>query len=191
LIFGTMFFNVCIGIGLSAACGFRVFAPLLVASVAGMTGHLPLSPGFQWLASSQAVIVLSIATLFEVLGYFIPWVDHALDAIATPLSVLAGVLAAASVIPDMNPVLKWSLIVIAGGGSAGAVQASTVVLRAISTAMTGGLANPVFAIGELVAAVLVSIAAILVPVVVVAALFVTFVLFGKKLFRKFANNKTI
>ena len=130
MIFGTMFFNVCIGIGLSAACGFRVFAPLLVASVAGMTGHLPLSPGFQWLASSQAVIVLSIATLFEVLGYFIPWVDHALDAIATPLSVLAGVLAAASVIPDMNPVLKWSLIVIAGGGSAGARAGRTRVLRA-------------------------------------------------------------
>lgn len=190
MIFGTIFFYVCVGVGLSAACGFRVFAPLLVVSVAGLTGHLQLSPGFLWLASSQAVTVLSIATLFEVLGYFIPWVDHALDTVASPLAVLAGVLVAASVIPDMNPVLKWSLVIIAGGGSAGIVQASTVVLRTISTAMTGGLANPGFAIVELAAAVLVSIAAILVPVVVVAALFVTFVVFGKKIYRKFANKQT-
>jgi len=181
-------FTVCIGVGLSAACGFRVFVPLLILSVASSAGYIPLSPGFQWLASTPAIIIFSTATIFEILGYFIPWVDHFLDAIATPLAVLAGVTIAVSVIsPDMNPVLRWSLVLIAAGG-AGTVQASTVVLRALSTAATGGLANPLFALFELAAAVILALIAIFIPLLAIGLLLL-FLALGKKLYRKFAHKQ--
>lgn len=35
-------FGICLGIGLAAACGFRIFVPLLVMSIASRTGHLAL-----------------------------------------------------------------------------------------------------------------------------------------------------
>ena len=73
-----------LGIGLSAACGFRVFVPLLVMSVASLSGHLTLAPGFQWIGSYPALVTFSVATFAEIAGYYIPWVDHLLDTIATP-----------------------------------------------------------------------------------------------------------
>ncbi|HKF43029.1 MAG TPA: DUF4126 domain-containing protein, partial [Thermoanaerobaculia bacterium] len=46
-----MVLSLLVGTGLAAACGFRVFVPLLVMSVAARAGHLQLSPGFDWIAS--------------------------------------------------------------------------------------------------------------------------------------------
>ena len=80
-----------IGIGLSAACGFRVFVPLLIMSIAARSGFLHLSPGFEWIGTDAAMIAFGIATLLEIGGYFIPWVDNLLDTIATPAAVLAGI----------------------------------------------------------------------------------------------------
>ena len=36
-----------IGIGMSAACGFRVFVPLFGISLASFTGHITLVSGFE------------------------------------------------------------------------------------------------------------------------------------------------
>jgi hypothetical protein len=44
---------------LSAACGFRVFVPLLVMNLAVLTGHLHLSPGFEWIGSYYATATKS------------------------------------------------------------------------------------------------------------------------------------
>jgi hypothetical protein len=46
--------GIAIGIGLSVACGLRVFVPLLVMNLAVLTGHLHLSPGFEWIGSDYA-----------------------------------------------------------------------------------------------------------------------------------------
>src|SRR5262245_37849782 len=103
------FLSVAIGIGLSAACGFRVFVPLLVLSIASLSGHLPLAPGFEWVGTTPALIGLSVATVLEILAYYIPWLDHALDTIASPAAVLAGTLATASLVTNMDPFWKWAL----------------------------------------------------------------------------------
>src|SRR5260370_32245357 len=79
-----------LGIGLSAACGFRVFVPLLVMSIASFSGHLTLAPGFQWIGSYPALITFSVATVVEIGGYYIPWVDHLLDTLATPAASVPG-----------------------------------------------------------------------------------------------------
>ena len=165
-----VFLSICLGIGLSAACGFRVFVPMLVMSIATLSGHLQLAPGFQWLGSYPALITLSVATALEIAGYYIPWVDHFLDTIATPAAVVAGTVVSASVVAGMSPFLRWTLAAIAGGGAASVVQATTVVTRGASTATTGGLGNPVVATIELGGAVLLSVLALLAPVAAVALL---------------------
>jgi hypothetical protein len=152
-----------IGIGLAAACGFRVFVPLLVASVAGMTGVLPLSPGFAWLASMPALVTLAIATVLEVGAYYVPWLDHLLDIVATPSAVVAGIVASASVVSDLPPVVKWGTALVLGGGAAGIVQGATVLTRVKSTAVTAGIANPLVSTIELVGSVVTSVLAIVIP----------------------------
>jgi hypothetical protein len=159
--------SLCLGIGLSAACGFRVFVPLLIASLAAHAGHLKLSAGFDWLGSDAAVIALGLATVLEIGAYYIPWLDNALDTVATPAAVIAGTLITASVATDMSPMLKWTLAVIAGGGSAALVQTGTVLVRAASTATTGGLANPLIATAELGGSVGMTLLAIAVPLAAV------------------------
>lgn len=176
--------SVCLGIGLSAACGFRVFVPLLVMSIAAMSGHLHLAHGFEWIATYPALVSFSVATCLEIGGYYIPWVDHLLDAIASPAAVVAGTVITASLVTDMSPFLKWTLAVIAGGGAAGMVQGATVLTRGLSTATTGGLGNPVVATLELLGAVVTSVAALVAPFFVAAVVVIVFVLFGRTLLLK-------
>ena len=155
--------SIAIGIGLAAACGFRVFVPFLVLSLAALGGHLPLARGFEWVGTVPALIAFATATGLEVLAYKIPWLDHALDALATPAAVVAGVIASASVMTDLPPLLRWSVALIAGGGAAGVVQGATVLMRLKSTLLTGGVANPVFATVELALAIVTSFFALVLP----------------------------
>ena len=140
-----------IGVALSATCGFRVFVPLLAVNIgtraldADGQPRIELAGGFDWLSSDIALMVFLVATLFEIGGYYIPWIDNLLDTIASPASVVAGTVITASFVTGMDPWLQWLLGVIAGGGAAGAVQATTVVTRAASTVTTGGLGNPIVA----------------------------------------------
>jgi hypothetical protein len=160
-----MLLSVALGVGLAAAVGLRVFLPLFVMSIAAHSGHLNLSAQFEWLATLPAMVMLGVAALLEVFAYYFPGVDNLLDAIASPAAVLAGTIAAAAVMTDLPPIVKWTTAVIAGGGAAGLTQGVTALLRAKSTATTGGLANPVIATGELGGSLLVTILAIAAPLV--------------------------
>lgn len=152
-----------IGIGLSAACGFRVFVPLLGLSAAGLSGHLALAPGFEWIGTWPALAAFATATVLEVGAYYIPWLDHFLDTVASPAAILAGTLTTASLLGTTDPFLKWSLAIIAGGGAAGLVQAGTVALRTLSGILTAGLGNFLVSTGELMAAILFTFLAIIIP----------------------------
>lgn len=169
------------GIGLSAACGFRVFVPMLVMSVASLSGHLTLAPGFQWIGTYPALITFSVATAVEIAGYYIPWVDHLLDTISTPAAVIAGTIITASMVSGMSPFMRWTLAIIAGGGTAGLVQGTTVVARGFSTASTGGLGNPLFATIELGGSLVTSVVAIVVPWLAVLLVAGLFVFVGRKI----------
>ena len=158
-----------VGIGLSAACGFRIFVPLLGMSIASMTGHIQLSAGFDWIGTWPALIAFSAATTLEVGAYYVPWVDHLLDAVATPTAIVAGTLVTASMVGDISPFLKWSLAAIAGGGVAGTVQLGTVATRGASLVATGGGGNFVVSTMELASSVLMTIFAIVVPVICLIA----------------------
>jgi hypothetical protein len=157
--------SIALGVGLAAAVGLRVFLPLLALSIAGYTGTVPLSESFQWLATLPAVAMLAVAALVEIAAYYIPGVDNLLDALATPAALVAGTVAAAAVMTELPPTVKWTTAVIAGGGAAGLTQGVTSLLRAKSTAITGGLGNPLVATGELGGAATLSLLAIFAPII--------------------------
>jgi hypothetical protein len=159
-----------VGLGLAASCGFRVFVPLLVVSASANTGYLELSDGFDWIGTRAALVAFAIATAAEIGAFYIPWLDHVLDMIASPIAVVAGAILFAAFAVDLNPFLRWSLAIIAGGGSAAIVQGGTVVSRLASTTTTGGLANFAVATIETLASFVFSILSIVVPVVAVALL---------------------
>lgn len=165
------FLSVCLGLGLAAAAGFRVFVPPLVASLAARADWVELGGGFDWMASDAALAAFAVATGLEVLAYYVPWVDNLLDTVATPTAVVAGILVSGALFTDMHPLLRWSLAIFAGGTVATSVQALTVAARAASSLGTGGLGNPVVSTLETVGSAALSALAVLVPVL--AALIAT------------------
>src|SRR5512139_2917939 len=154
-----------LGIGLSAAVGFRVFVPMLLVSLASMAGWITLSPGFQWMGTPVAALVFGVATLIELLGFLVQWVSNALDSIATPAAEIAGAIMMAAVLTDMHPIARWALAIIAGGGVALTVQGATVVTRAVAAGTTGGVASPIVAVVEAIGALVITITTIVIPVI--------------------------
>lgn len=164
-----------LGIGLAASAGFRVFLPLFALSLASNYGILELNESWDWIGSTAAITTLGIATVAEIFAYLIPWVDNALDSIAIPLAAIAGTAVMVATVSDLDPVITWSLAIIAGGGTATAIKGANAAGRLTSTATTGGLANPVVGAVETGAAATVSLASLFMPVI--AGILVVFILF--------------
>ncbi|MDO6854907.1 DUF4126 domain-containing protein [Cellulophaga lytica] len=157
--------SIFLGIGLATSVGFRVFLPLFALSLASYFGAWELNESWVWIGSLPALIVLGVATLVEIFAYFIPWVDNLLDSAAIPLAAIAGTAVMVSTVANLDPVITWSLAIIAGGGTASAIKGTSAATRLTSTATTGGLANPVVATVETGTAVVVSTATIIAPVI--------------------------
>ncbi|HUP37247.1 MAG TPA: DUF4126 domain-containing protein [Candidatus Limnocylindria bacterium] len=175
------------GLALSVAVGFRVFVPLLLTGAAARLGYLELTTDMAWLGSDAALVALATATVIEVSAYYVPWLDNLLDTLATPVAILAGVLAWAAVTPEIAPLLRWTLAVVAGGGAAALVQSGTALARLHSSAFTAGLGNPVVATGELAGSVSLSVLAVLAPVL--AGVLVVLVLVGLSGFYRRATSR--
>jgi hypothetical protein len=168
--------SLALGVGLSAACGFRIFVPFLVMSAAARGGFVVLAPGFEWLGGYPALLTFAVATVLEIIAYYVPWVDNALDTLMTPAAVIAGTVVTASVVTDVDPWLQWTLAVIAGGGAAGLVQASTMALRGVTSLATGGLGNFIVATGELFGSFFASLIAVLFPLIALALVVVVLII---------------
>ena len=183
--------TILMGIGLSAASGFRIFIPLLVVSIASFTGNLTLADSFSWIGTLPAIITFSVATVLEIAGYYIPWVDNILDTITSPMAVIAGAILMASVVTDISPLFKWTLAIIAGGGIAGTIQALTGVTRVTSSLTTGGLGNPAVSTVESGSSITLSVIAIFIPVIAAIVVIALLVWATKTLINRFtAKSKT-
>jgi Domain of unknown function (DUF4126) len=179
---------VAIGIGLSASCGFRVFVPMLVASIAARMNLFPVNEGFQWLASWPAIISFATATVAEIVAYYVPFIDNFLDTMTTPMAVGGGTLLLTSVLPIDNDFLKWSAGFLFGGGAAATIQGGTVLTRLASTKLTAGAGNAVVATGEHAAAFGTSVLAVLIPLIfaslMILLIFYLMTKFGGKVFKR-------
>lgn len=157
------FISLVIGIGLSAAAGFRLLVPFLALSIAAVFGHFPISPEMEWLNSFPALEALAVGLLLEILAFYIPWFDHLLDAITFPASILAGTLITASFTSHLDPFLQWSLAIVAGGGAAAAAKTLAGGTRVTSTLTTGGFGNFIVATLEVLGAIALSTLALVLP----------------------------
>jgi hypothetical protein len=182
-----IFFSICLGVGLAAATGFRVFLPLLVLSLAGYFDYLPLNENWVWAGSLTAVITLGVATLVEIFGYYIPWFDNLLDTIAIPMAAVAGTVVMMATVSDLSPVVTWALAIIAGGGTAAAIKGNASALRITSSTTTGGIANPIVATVETGTSTMMSLLSIFIaPLAFILVLLIFFGIykFYKKLGKK-------
>ena len=175
-------------IALAASAGLRAWLPLLLAGSLARLGVLDLGPSYQFLASNKALVLFGAATVIELIGDKIPAVDHALDLIGTPLRPLAGALLAAAVLGTVtDPLTSVVLGTAVGAPSALVPHAAKSAVRAASTTMTGGLANPVLSLIEDAISLATFLLAVLVPLLVVALLGLTLYLASRWLRRRRAT----
>ncbi len=153
--------------GLSASAGLNAYIPLLIVGlIAHYTDLLHLSKPWDTLANPWIILMLCILVIIEMLADKVPAVNHLNDLIQTVVRPTAGAIAfaaSANVVTDISPVLALA----AGLLVAGTVHvAKAGVMRPIVTATTGGTANTPVSIAEDVASTLVSLIAILVPILI-------------------------
>lgn len=178
---------VLIGIGLSATVGFRIFMPLLITSIAEKASMITLAEGFSWLGSTPALIAFLVATILEIGGSYIPFIDQLLKTLATPIAIIAGILLTASFIGDMDPLLTWSIAIIAGGSTATVSQLTTTSIKGASTLGTAGLGNVFISLGEGFIAIVMSLVSLFLPflaIIFVVVLFTIFFIVVRKIMKK-------
>lgn len=175
----TVIGSIFLGLGLAAAAGFRVFLPLLAMSLVSFMGWMDLGESFSWIGTLPALIALAVATVLEILGYYIPWVDNILDTVAIPLATLAGTGLMAASLTDMNPMFTWGLAIVAGGGTAGAIKSASAGTRLMSSVKTAGIGNPVVSTAETGASISMILLAFFLPVLALIFLGILFFLLYK------------
>lgn len=187
----TIISAVALGIGLSACCGFRIFIPLLVASIGAYFKWIPVNQGMDWLGTVPAMLSFGTAAIFEVAAYYIAFIDNLLDTIAAPLAILAGTLIAATVLPigEFDPMLKWGLGILAGGATAGTIQVGSGLLRLLSTKTTAGLGNSVIASGENLAAITGSVGSLLLPVIMAIIMLAIAIFLGFRILGRIVGKR--
>lgn len=179
--------SICLGIGLAASVGFRVFLPLFILSLASHYHFIDLNESWQWIGNTSALIILGAATLIELLAYYIPLVDNVLDSIAIPLATFAGTVVMVSTVIDLSPVITWSLAIIAGGGTATTIKSAAGSTRLASTVSTAGMGNPIVSTIETIIAVIMAIVSIFLPLLAFA-LVIVIMYYLFKLYKKFKRR---
>ena len=172
--------GVCAGISLSAACGFRVFLPLLAVSIAAHFFGFKVNADFEWIGSWISIVSLATATIVEVVAYYLPFVDNLLDLINVPLAFVAGAVMMSGVLPDVHPYLKWSIAGLLGSSAAGLTQLVTMIIRGASTATTAGAGNNVVSSSEDVCATIFSLGAILFPLIAIVVVTIILCVLGSR-----------
>ncbi|NDC64713.1 MAG: DUF4126 domain-containing protein, partial [Planctomycetia bacterium] len=172
----AIFQALCAGLGLAAACGLRVFLPLFVAAVAVRADVLQVGPSFSWLGSNAAIVLFGTATVVEIVGFLVPWVDHVLDLLAAPLAAVAGAVLMTSQMlivshgdagaaePILHPAVAWGLGIIVGATTASGVEAASIAGRLSSSVLTIGWLNPIYGMVETVLAFVAALVTVWLPI---------------------------
>jgi len=158
--------------GLSVSAGLNAYIPLLIISlVAKYTDIISLNSPWDTLTSWWVIGVLLALSIIEFFADKIPAVNHINDGIQTFVRPVAGaiVFAASANVAEVHPVLAM----VAGLLIAGGVHAvKSAAVRPAVTATTGGAGNvPVSILEDLVSTML-SILAIVIPVLIAAVIIV-------------------
>ena len=175
------------GLVLAACAGLRAFLPVFGASLAIRTMGLEVPPSLAWMSSTTTLIIFGVATLLEVLGDKIPIVDHVLDTVQTFIKPGLAVLAAIPFVHQLAPEHSVALAIIAGAPLALGVHTAKASARVGSTALTGGLANPLLSFLEDLCAFVLIVLGLIAPILALllaAALLVRLVGYARKMARR-------
>ena len=176
--------------GLSVSAGLNAYIPLLiVALTAKYTDWIVLDSPWDVLTSWWVISILVVLVLIEFFADKIPAVNHVNDVIQTFIRPAAGavVFAASSGVADVHPVLAMAAgLLIAGGVHATKAAA----VRPAVTATTGGAGNVPVSILEDFISTMLSVLAIVIPILLALILFVIFLFIAWWFWRR-ANRQTL
>ena len=168
------------GTGLAASSGLNAYIPLLMMGLlARFTDVINLPNGWQWLSNGWVLAILAVLLAVEVVADKIPVVDHVNDVVQTVVRPTSGGLAfgagsTSETVTVTDPGAFFSshawVPIAAGVVIALAVHGVKAASRPVINAGTAGMGAPVASTAEDIGSVLVSLLAILLPVLVLIAL---------------------
>ncbi|BAL92399.1 hypothetical protein AMIS_71790 [Actinoplanes missouriensis 431] len=173
-------FEVLTGTGLAASAGLNAYIPLLTMGLlARFTGAIDLPSGWAWLTNGWTLAILALLLAIEVVADKVPVVDHLNDAVQTFIRPTAGGLAfgagsTAETVTVTDPGSFFSshqwVPIVAGAVIALGVHGVKAASRPVVNATTAGVGAPVASTAEDISSVVMSIVAIVLPVLVLIGL---------------------
>ncbi|WP_433297302.1 DUF4126 domain-containing protein [Actinoplanes sp. CA-030573] len=168
------------GTGLAASAGLNAYIPLMVMGLlARYTDVINLPGGWTWLTNGWVLLILAVLLAVEVVADKVPVVDHANDVVQTVVRPTAGGLAfgagsSAQTVTVSDPGSffgshQW-VPVAAGVLIALCVHGVKAAARPVVNVSTAGFGAPVASTVEDIGSVLMSILAILMPVLVLVGI---------------------
>ncbi|MEH1101969.1 DUF4126 domain-containing protein [Micromonospora sp. CPCC 205561] len=168
------------GTGLAASAGLNAYIPLLTMGLlARYTDLIDLPSNWQWLGNGWVVAILAVLLVVEVVADKVPVVDHVNDVVQTVVRPTAGGLAfgagsSSETVTVSDPGAFFSsnqwVPVVTGVLIAFGVHLLKSAARPVINATTAGVGAPVASTAEDATSVVMSVVAIILPVLVLAFL---------------------
>jgi hypothetical protein len=173
-------FEVLTGTGLAASAGLNAYIPLLALGLLSRYSDLiDLPSGWQWLSNGWVMAILAVLLSIEFVADKVPVVDHVNDVIQTAVRPTSGGLvfsagASSETVTVTDPANfftthQWVPIAV-GVLVALGVHGAKAAVRPVVNATTVGMGAPVVSTVEDVGSVVMSVVAILLPLLVLALL---------------------
>ncbi|MEU4334673.1 DUF4126 domain-containing protein [Micromonospora lupini] len=173
-------FEVLTGTGLAASAGLNAYIPLLVLGLlARYSDLIDLPSGWTWLGNGWVIVILAVLLAVEMVADKVPVVDHINDVVQTVVRPTAGGLAFGAgsssetvTVSDPGSFFtshQW-VPVATGVLLAFGVHLLKSAARPVINATTAGFGAPVASTAEDATSVVVSLIAIILPVLVLAFL---------------------
>jgi LPXTG-motif cell wall-anchored protein len=168
------------GTGLAASAGLNAYIPLLVTGLlARFTDAINLPHGWQWLSNGWVLAILTVLLAIEVVADKVPVVDHVNDVVQTAVrptsgGIVFGAGSASQTATVTNPGSffgshQW-IPIAAGVLIAFCVHGVKAASRPVINASTAGFGAPVASTAEDISSVVMSLLAVLVPILVLLGL---------------------
>lgn len=156
--------------GLAGASGLNASLPLLIVSLLARAGLIHLASPFDALQSDVAFYGILCLAAVEFVADKVPALDSAGHVVMAPLAAASGAIVFASqtgTIRDVDPGLTVVLSLLVGAGTAGAVHATRAVARPVANVV---LMGPVVSVFEDLSSAVLSLTALLAPILTVVLL---------------------
>ncbi|MEU4687699.1 DUF4126 domain-containing protein [Actinoplanes sp. NPDC023714] len=173
-------FEVLTGTGLAASAGLNAYIPLLTMGLlARFTDAIDLPAGWSWLSNGWTLTILALLLAIEVVADKVPVVDHFNDVVQTFVRPTAGGLAfgagsTSETVTVADPGAFFSshawVPIVAGAVIALGVHGVKAASRPVVNATTAGFGAPVASTAEDFGSVVMSVLAIVLPILVLIGL---------------------